>query len=99
MKPFSPHVLPPWIGSREPTTWQGAFQFSGEWMEVVRRLAETGMGYTVASVALKDGRKFDQVVIDSGRLARVRGLADIPFRELDIAAIKATHEKDRKSVV
>lgn len=72
---------------------EGAFLFSGEWVETVQNLGETGMGYTVASVTLKDGRKFDQVVIDSGWLARVRGLANVPFRETDIASIKATHEK------
>jgi hypothetical protein len=62
-------------------------------METVRNLPETGMGYTVVSITLKDGRKFDQVVIDSGWLIRVRGLPDIPFCESDITAIKASHEK------
>ncbi|HEX3651311.1 MAG TPA: hypothetical protein VHU18_00650 [Rhizomicrobium sp.] len=51
------------------------------------------MGYTVASVRLSDGRKFDQVVIDSGILSRVRGLSDVPFSEREISEIKPTHEK------
>jgi hypothetical protein len=72
---------------------KGAFLFSAEWTETIRHLGETGMGYTIVSVTLKDGRRFDQVVIDSGWLAGVRGLPDVPFRESDIAAIKATHEK------
>jgi hypothetical protein len=72
---------------------KGAFIFSGEWMETVRHLPETGMGYTITSVTLKDGRKFDQVIMDSGWLARIRGLPSIPFGESDIAAIRATHDK------
>lgn len=86
-------IRPPWIPADETGTRNGQFLFSGEWVETVQNLRETGMGYTVASVTLKDGRKFDQVIIDSGRLARVRGLPDVPIRESDIAAIKATHDK------
>jgi hypothetical protein len=53
----------------------GAFPFAGKWAEVVKRLPETGMGYTVVSVTLRDARHFDQAVVDSGYLARIRGLA------------------------
>ena len=51
------------------------------------------MGYTVASVTLKDGRVYPQTVIDSGFLTRVRGYSHIPFGEAEIAAIEATHQK------
>ena len=51
------------------------------------------MGYYVVSVILQDGRKFDQVVIDSGYIAKVRGYKDIPFQESDIREIKVTHDK------
>lgn len=71
----------------------GAFLFSGKWVDTVRGLSETGMGYTVVRVTLMDGRKFEQVVIDSGYLSRVRGLPDVPFSEEDIAKIESTHEK------
>jgi hypothetical protein len=71
----------------------GTFLFSGDWSDTVRTLGETGMGYTVASITLKDGRQFDQVVIDSGHVTRVRGLPDVPFTENDIAAIKENHQK------
>ena len=71
----------------------GAFQFSDTWRAKVKALPETGMGYTVVSVTLNDGRKFDQVVIDSGFLARVRGFTEIPFKENDITAITPTHDK------
>jgi hypothetical protein len=70
-----------------------AFQFRGKWQQTVRALPETGMGYTVVSLVLRDGRRFDQAIIDSGWLSRVRGLADIPFTEDDITDINASHEK------
>lgn len=71
----------------------GAFLFSGKWVGTVRRLGETGMGYTVASITLNDGRHFSQVMIDSGYVTRVRGLRDVPFTENDIAEIKESHQK------
>ena len=71
----------------------GAFKFSGKWQSKVRSLPETGMGYVVVSVTLNDGRRFNQAVIDTGIMARVRGLPDIPFTEDEIADLVATHEK------
>jgi hypothetical protein len=71
----------------------GAFEFRGKWRKNVRALPETGMGYTVVSLALRDGRQFDQAIIDSGWLSRARGLADVPFTEDDITDIRAGHEK------
>ena len=71
----------------------GSFQFGHKWKKTVQRLPETGMGYTVVSITLKDGRKFEQAVIDSGWLCLIRGRADIPFVEADIADIRATHDK------
>jgi|GEM_PF-1033690 len=71
----------------------GAFLFSGKWVETVRKLGETGMGYTVVSVTLSDGRKFEQALIDSGYLSRIRGLPDVPFAESDIATITRTDTK------
>lgn len=71
----------------------GAFKFSDKWAEKLSRFAETGMGYTVISVTLNDGRRFDQAVVDSGYLSRVRGRPDVPFCESDIAKIEPTHEK------
>ena len=71
----------------------GAFEFSGKWLSAVRQLGETGMGYVVVSVTLKDGRRYPQVLIDSGHLSRVRGLPHIPFVEDDIAEINQTDAK------
>jgi hypothetical protein len=71
----------------------GAFLFSGKWMEIVRRLGETGMGYVIVSITLTDGRMFEQALIDSGYLTRVRGLPEVPFTENDIATITRTDAK------
>jgi hypothetical protein len=66
---------------------------SKKWARYLASLPETGMGYQVVSLILKDGRKFDQVVIDSGYVTRVRGYDEVPFAESDIAEIKITHDK------
>jgi hypothetical protein len=62
-------------------------------MPVVQKLPETGMGYTIVSITLVDGRTFDQAIIASGYLHRIRGRSDVPFSEDDIADIRATHDK------
>jgi hypothetical protein len=71
----------------------GTFLFSGEWMETVKNLAETGMGYSIVTIILKDGRTFPQTIIDSGYLRCIRGLPHVPFKEGDIASIKLTNNK------
>ena len=54
---------------------------------------ETGMGYQVATVVLKDGTRWEQVVIESGVITLVRGQVTIPFAANDIADIVVTHAK------
>jgi len=71
----------------------GAFAFSDKWAEIVRKLPETGMGYTVADIVLRDGRRFVQAVIDSGHVTRVRGLPTVPFSEDEITDIVPTHQR------
>jgi len=51
------------------------------------------MGYQVASVILKDGRRFDQVVIVEGTISQIKDINDIPFSEDEIADIVVTHDK------
>lgn len=51
------------------------------------------MGYVVVSVTLIDGREFNQAVIKSGYLVRVRGFKEIPFVESEVADIRQTDEK------
>jgi hypothetical protein len=54
---------------------------------------ETGMGYQIINVILKDGRRFNQVIVVEGRITKIRGMAKIPFIEEDIDQIILTHEK------
>ncbi len=55
---------------------------------------ETGMGYQVVKIILKDGREFNQVaVIQSSAIGQIRGMDNIPFKADDIDQIIVTHEK------
>jgi hypothetical protein len=51
------------------------------------------MGYQVASIALKDGRRFDQVVIVEGNISQIKGMKVIPFSGEEIQDIIVTHDK------
>ena len=68
-------------------------ELSKKWINQIIPQGETGMGYHIATVRLKDGRSFKQVVIDSGFITQIRGLTDIPFTEEEIAEIVVTHDK------
>jgi|SwirhisoilCB3_FD_contig_41_4044367_length_490_multi_1_in_0_out_0_2 hypothetical protein len=61
--------------------------------DYLRGKAETGMGYWIATVRLKDGRVFPQAVIVGGCLTRIKGEAGIPFSREDIADLEITHDK------
>jgi hypothetical protein len=67
-------------------------QLSDKWGPVLVSQPETGLGYQVASIILKDGARYDQALIEAGYVTRIRGLEEIPFREDDIAAIIVTHD-------
>lgn len=66
---------------------------SEKWATELASKPETGMGYQVVSVVLKDGRKFDQVAVVEGKVTEIRGHKDIPFTEEQIARIVLTHDK------
>lgn len=66
---------------------------STRWASELASKPETGMGYQVVSVILKDGRRFDQVAVVEGKIAEIRGRKDIPFTEDQIAQIVLTHDK------
>lgn len=52
---------------------------------------ETGIGYQVVSVELKDGRSFEQVATSEGCIVEVRGFEEIPFSTDDIASVRLNH--------
>ncbi len=54
---------------------------------------ETGIGYQVVSVELKDGRSFDQVVTSEGCIIEVRGYKEIPFASDDVASVSINHKR------
>ena len=66
---------------------------SSKWGPILSAQPETGMGYWVVSVILRDRRQFDRVLIDGDRIAEIYGLKDIPFTEEDIERIVVTHDK------
>jgi len=54
---------------------------------------ETGMGYQIVSVQLRDGRSFDQVVTSEGCIIEVRGHKEIPFSPEDVASVSVNHKR------
>ena len=66
---------------------------SPKWAKTLVSQPETGMGYQIATVLLKDGRKFDRVMIVEGRITNIAGSEDIPFGEEQIDRILVTHGK------
>jgi hypothetical protein len=64
-----------------------------KWIDKIVLQPETGMGYHVVSVVLKDGITIKQVLVNEGYITRVKGAKNIPFEEDDIRDIYVTHEK------
>jgi hypothetical protein len=52
----------------------------------LKQARETGIGYQVVSVVLKDGRSFDQVVTSECCIIEVRGYKEILFAPDDVAS-------------
>jgi hypothetical protein len=68
-------------------------RLSAKWAKELVSQPETGMGFQVVSVWLKDGRRFDHVLIVEGCITRIKGLERIPFTEDQIGKIVVTHDK------
>jgi hypothetical protein len=64
-----------------------------KWAPCLLSQGETGMGYTTASIILRNGNVIEDVLIVGGTIAEVRCHDFIPFSVDDIADIKATHRK------
>jgi hypothetical protein len=62
-----------------------------ELAESLKPQGETGMGYQVVSVTLKNGKQYDQVVTSEGCVIQVRGYRDVPFSSEDMAAVTVNH--------
>jgi hypothetical protein len=71
-------------------------KLSDKWAPVLTAQPETGMGYWIATVILKDGRKFSNTVVDSGWISKVGDSTKIPFVETDIESIVVDHGDRRR---
>ena len=56
-------------------------------VDQLKKAEETGVGYQVVKVKLKDGRFFDQVAASDGHIIEVRGFRDIPFAPDDVQSV------------
>ncbi len=68
-------------------------KLTAKWATELASKPETGMGYQVVSIVLRDGRRFEQVAVVEGLITKIRGRRDIPFCEDEIAEIILTHDK------
>lgn len=59
-----------------------------ESVEQLKREKETGIGYHVVSVDLKDGRHFDQVVASEGCIIAVRGYEAFPSARMKSSELR-----------
>jgi hypothetical protein len=64
-----------------------------EHADALSRHGETGMGYQVVSVTLKNGKHFGQVVASEGCVIQVRGHKDVPFAPDEVAAVSVNHKR------
>jgi hypothetical protein len=62
-------------------------------LEQLKHSGETGPGYQVVSVQLKDGRSFDQVATSEGCIIEVRGFKEIPFVPDDVSSVSVNHKR------
>lgn len=59
----------------------------------LKQQRETGLGYQVVSVQLKDGRSFDQAVASEGCIIAVRGYTEVPFQFDEVAMVEVNHKR------
>ncbi|MGA9852365.1 MAG: hypothetical protein WBR15_05480 [Gammaproteobacteria bacterium] len=71
------------------------FELSKKWAPILLSQPETGMGFQIISVYLRDGRRIDNVGIVGGTVAGVNGKDEIPFAEEDIVDIKVMNAPQR----
>ena len=68
-------------------------RLSDKWAPILNAQPETGMGYQVATVVLKDGRQFTDVLIAGGVVTKVGDESDIPFCDDDIQRLVVLMER------
>ena len=68
---------------------------SDKWGPVLVSQPESGMGYWVTSVFLRDGSRIDNVTIVGGIVTEVNGKKEIPFTEDQIVDIRVMNTPPR----
>jgi hypothetical protein len=64
------------------------------WSKFLLTQPETGMGYHVTAITLRDGQVIEDVaIVDHCVVAEVRGQPDIDFNPAEITGIQITHRK------
>jgi len=72
----------------------GSRQMPDRIAEFLKSQPETGMGYQIVTVKMKDGKEFERVqVLDARDIGTVDGMTDIPFNPYDIESVVVTHDK------
>jgi hypothetical protein len=64
-----------------------------EHASILKHHRETGMGYHVISVTLKNGKHFEQVLTSEGCVIQVRGHRDVPFSPEEVAVVDVNHKR------
>jgi hypothetical protein len=64
-----------------------------EFADYLKRQRETGLGYQVVSVNLRDGRRFGQVIVSEGCVIQVRGHRGVPFKQDEVASVQVNHQR------
>jgi hypothetical protein len=64
---------------------------SNRWAEVLLAQPETGMGYQIVTVRLKDGRRIDNITVVGGIISALPDEVSGFFSEEDIEDIVVTH--------
>ena len=69
-------------------------KLSQKFIDALVQEPETGMGYQVADITLKNGRVYkDAIILNSEFISSVRGHDPIPFLTTDIKNIDITHNR------
>ena len=58
------------------------------WSDYLLKQPESGMGFQIVTIALRDGSKFEAAVTESHIIGTVRGQTGVPFDPEDIAGIE-----------
>lgn len=71
------------------------FLLSEKWVPVILAQPETGMGYSVVTLILRDGSRVPHVTVVGGYVTKVGESTDIWFSEADVVDIIVTGRPEK----